>query len=157
MAGSLPGPARQDVAKRAYPTAVTQLYRQYAADGTLLYIGISNNAFARTGQHAKKPWAGKVARVEIVPYPTRERAKRAECFAIGNERPIYNKDWSGQVPMSAIETGKALRFTLAQAYEKARRGLRFATIDPVEFEHMSRHQRREHRRMWKRLARRLAS
>jgi hypothetical protein len=132
---------------------VTQLYRQYAEDGTLLYIGISTNSFVRTGQHAKKPWARKVARIEIVTYPTRERAKHAERFAIGNERPIYNKDMTGQVPMSALECGKALKFTLAAAYEKARKGDILTTIDPIEFEHMSRYQRREHRRMWKRLAR----
>jgi hypothetical protein len=130
-----------------------QLYRQYAADGTLLYVGIAYNAMIRTGQHSKQPWAHHVARVEIVDFPSRERAAKAEKWAIESEQPVYNQRLRGRLKMSNMDVGKALGFTLADAYRMARKGDRLNTIDPIEFETMSRTDRRRHCRELNRLAR----
>jgi hypothetical protein len=55
---------------------------------------------------------------------------------------------------SPIECGKAVRFTLKEAYELAARGEFLPTIDPLEFESMSRQERRRHQRLLKRAAER---
>jgi hypothetical protein len=55
--------------------------------------------------------------------------------------------------MSNGDVGKALRFTLADAYRMAKKGDRLNTIDPIEFETMSRADRRTHCRELNRLAR----
>ena len=67
------------------------LYRLTAADGTLLYIGISDHWARRMGQHqATKPWFADVSGVNVTTYPTREDALAAERAAIKAERPLHN-------------------------------------------------------------------
>lgn len=69
----------------------TCLYRLYAADGALLYVGISRSALRRLGQHlAEKPWAEEVARTTVEWFDTREAAAAAEVAAIVTERPRHN-------------------------------------------------------------------
>lgn len=68
-----------------------KLYRHFAADGTLLYVGIADNALRRTGQHANKPWAGEIAKIEIENHETRQLALAAETMAIAVEHPKHNK------------------------------------------------------------------
>lgn len=131
---------------------VCQLYRQYAADGTLLYVGISDDALLRTGQHAKSPWAHLIARVEISNFKTRDRALKAETWAIETERPKYNRRKKINL-MSNAATGQAARFTLEEAYALAATGKRINTIEPVEFAAMSGIERRKHNRELSRLAR----
>jgi len=129
-----------------------QLYKQYDADGRLLYVGISNDAMIRTGQHAKAPWAHRIARVEISTFPTRARALKAETWAIEAYRPIFNRRKKIAV-MTNIEVGAAVRFTLQEAYDMARKGERLSSIDPIEFKTMSSIERRNHNRELTRLAR----
>lgn len=129
-----------------------QLYKQYAADGTLLYVGISNDAMVRTGQHAKAPWARLIARVEIATFPTRQRALNAETWAIEMHRPIFNRRKKINM-MTNAEVGKAIRFTLERAYSMARKGERLNSIEPMEFAAMSGIERRRHNRELTRIAR----
>lgn len=69
----------------------TSLYRHFADDGTLLYVGISLSWPARTKQHSRgSQWFAQVARVEIEHFPTREAAIEAEFEAIKRERPQFN-------------------------------------------------------------------
>jgi hypothetical protein len=69
-----------------------QLYRLFAADGELLYIGVSYSAIARYAQHkVTQPWIGDVARVEIETRDcTRHEIEAAEREAIIAERPRHN-------------------------------------------------------------------
>lgn len=69
----------------------TYLYRHFAADGALLYVGISLSWPARTKAHVQgSTWFDQVARVEIEQFPTRDEALAAERDAIKSERPRFN-------------------------------------------------------------------
>jgi hypothetical protein len=67
------------------------LYRFFAEDDSLLYIGISIHPFARMGQHrGDKSWWGEVASTTIERHPDRTSVLAAEREAIQRERPRYN-------------------------------------------------------------------
>ncbi len=66
------------------------LYRHFAADGSLLYVGISVRPLTRLGEHEESRWIDKVSRVDMERFPTRDAAIDAERNAIVSERPIYN-------------------------------------------------------------------
>jgi hypothetical protein len=69
----------------------TALYRLWAADGTLLYIGIADNLKARfDGHKLEKSWWGDVAKATVIWYGSRRDAFQAEDIAIKAERPLYN-------------------------------------------------------------------
>lgn len=69
----------------------TSLYRHFADDGRLLYVGISLSWPARTKAHsATSRWFDQVARVEIEQFETRDDALNAEREAIIRERPEFN-------------------------------------------------------------------
>lgn len=69
----------------------TALYRQYADDNSLLYVGISLNAQNRLSQHYKgSAWFTEVTDVKIEWFDTREEALKAEVDAIRAEKPKCN-------------------------------------------------------------------
>lgn len=69
----------------------TWVYRFYAADGALLYVGLTRHLERRVQEHAAiKRWWPEVVRTESKLYRTRLRAARAEHAAIGAEDPRYN-------------------------------------------------------------------
>lgn len=69
----------------------TSLYRHFAGDGSLLYVGIALSWPARTKSHVRQSrWFDQVAKVEIERFPTREAALEAERAAIKSERPTFN-------------------------------------------------------------------
>jgi hypothetical protein len=69
-----------------------QLYRCYAEDGCLLYVGISYDAMHRLhgGHRLSGSWFRELATVRVEHFPTREEAVAAEKAAIGREAPLYN-------------------------------------------------------------------
>jgi predicted GIY-YIG superfamily endonuclease len=70
----------------------TALYRLYAADGNLIYLGITTSPASRMEQHAEKqPWWPEVALRTMAWYATRMDAAVAETAAIKAEKPQYNK------------------------------------------------------------------
>ena len=70
------------------PTAV---YRLYALDGRLLYVGMTNNPDVRFAYHAlTKRWWSQVEEQAVEWHPDRGAARRAEAAAIKAERPVYN-------------------------------------------------------------------
>jgi hypothetical protein len=70
----------------------TCLYRHFAADGTLLYVGISLTAVQRLREHREDShWYSQVSRIELQWLESRLDAIRAERIAIATERPKYNK------------------------------------------------------------------
>ena len=71
------------------------LYRHFAANGDLLYIGQSISAIARLSGHKKdSAWFNQITRVEIEHFSTRETVLIEEKKAIINEHPIFNKTYS---------------------------------------------------------------
>lgn len=67
------------------------LYRFFDEDGTLLYIGITNNVWNRFKGHAKsQPWWELVATATFEHYGHRDALERAESLAIHQECPKYN-------------------------------------------------------------------
>ena len=68
------------------------VYRHYNAEGALLYIGCSINPFMRLRSHEiASVWAVDIVRVEIERFPSSDAALDAECLAIRNEGPRFNK------------------------------------------------------------------
>jgi predicted GIY-YIG superfamily endonuclease len=71
----------------------TAVYRLYAQNGRLLYVGITNSPPHRFAQHAAdKPWWADVDErvTEINWHPTRNAALRAEKALIQRYRPEHN-------------------------------------------------------------------
>jgi hypothetical protein len=86
-----------------------QLYRQFAKDGSLLYVGISNNALYRNGRHSSRPWAKLVSKIEITDYPSRDAALEAETLAIQTENPRCNNlGFTTPPPMAPAQFRKAI-------------------------------------------------
>lgn len=71
-----------------------RMYRFFAADGALLYIGITGRTpFERLMEHVcDKPWASEMARWEVDrrTWPNETASLAAEASAIRAERPRYN-------------------------------------------------------------------
>lgn len=69
----------------------TALYRHFDSAGSLLYVGISNDALRRLCQHKERShWQPQIARVEVEWLPDREAALKAEADAIVSENPAWN-------------------------------------------------------------------
>jgi predicted GIY-YIG superfamily endonuclease len=69
----------------------TALYRLYAADGSLLYVGVTGDLRVRLAKHAAdKPWWTEVARKTAAWHDSRKEALLAEAAAIRDESPRYN-------------------------------------------------------------------
>lgn len=83
------------------------LYRCFAADGALLYVGISVGFARRWYEHAKaKSWWPEVARLTVDLFPDRPSADAAETAAIRDEKPRYNV---GKTPTFAAGCGRSPR------------------------------------------------
>jgi predicted GIY-YIG superfamily endonuclease len=74
----------------------TALYRFYAADGELLYVGITQQIETRWKTHQRdKIWWNDVARKEHVWIETRAEAEELERTAIQTEHPRYDRTRPG--------------------------------------------------------------
>ena len=99
----------------------TCLYRHYAKDGSLLYIGMSNTALGRLNGHkrAKASWLDQIARVEIEWFASREEAHTAEREAIQLENPRYNRRRYQPKPGKPIDRRTPNRQTQKRRLERA--------------------------------------
>jgi excinuclease UvrABC nuclease subunit len=69
----------------------TALYRFFAKDDRLLYVGVTDDLKSRLAAHAtQKSWWGEVSRTTVEWFPGRLEALDAEIAAIQSERPAYN-------------------------------------------------------------------
>lgn len=67
------------------------LYRAFAADGALLYVGLAKNWAARWTAHAAKAlWFPEVTRLELQRFASPDDAIDAERALIAAERPHHN-------------------------------------------------------------------
>ena len=70
------------------------VYRCFANDGRLLYIGATRRYGPRMAQHAcSSPWWAEVADISREPHPSLPAALAAERLAIEAENPAYNRQW----------------------------------------------------------------
>lgn len=68
------------------------VYRCYAGDGALLYVGCTSNYVKRRKQHRERSdWFCEVARVDVEAHADHRQALDAEAVAIWEEMPIYNR------------------------------------------------------------------
>ena len=73
-------------------SVITQLYRFFSQNGTLLYVGISLSALTRYRNHKTSAnWWLEISSIQVVNYPSRELAEAAEKRTIISERPLYNR------------------------------------------------------------------
>jgi hypothetical protein len=70
---------------------MTLVYRLYAADGALLYVGITEELDKRFLRHSARLWWPEVASVLLEAYETRRDALRVESWAIYTEGPVHNR------------------------------------------------------------------
>lgn len=74
---------------------MTTLYRLYADNGDLLYVGITKNVGARFKEHANtKPWWTEVSETHFEQYPDRATAANREREVISLEHPVHNIAWN---------------------------------------------------------------
>ena len=72
-------------------TERTSLYRHFAEDDTLLYVGISLSTVTRLSQHkGDSAWFYDITKITIEHFSTRKKAEKAERSAIETEYPAYN-------------------------------------------------------------------
>lgn len=77
----------------------TALYRFFAADGALLYVGITVDLEKRwSGHQSNKPWWPDVAEKTVQWYDDRPSALAAEAEAIKTELPRHNVAGSPLAP-----------------------------------------------------------
>ncbi|WP_192806281.1 GIY-YIG nuclease family protein [Streptomyces sp. SS1-1] len=136
------------------------VYRFYAADDTLLYVGVTQRFGTRWSNHAKqKPWWSQVARQAVVWYETRAEALKVEAEAIKTEKPVHNvllqpKPPKPRRPMSELDHTYSPKFRIPRrmwdAYGTAasRRGIDRSAdlVDHVRAfikEHGNEHERAE--------------
>lgn len=105
------------------PPGRTALYRFFAANDSLLYVGITFDPPIRFAAHvACKPAWPQVARITIDWHDTRVAAERAERAAIQDERPTWNiavpginGRWTGVGRRPWVETPDQIRLLEAAA------------------------------------------
>ncbi|GAA2351039.1 GIY-YIG nuclease family protein [Glycomyces rutgersensis] len=101
------------------------MYRFFDADGTLLYVGITDNLPRRMQNHIdQKPWWGRVTNISTEFFPNRDAVLSAERDAIRAEKPRYNRAGMQRAGESLAVLNQAVR-----AYETAHNILVRAIVD----------------------------
>lgn len=111
------------------------LYRHYAPDGDLLYVGQTLSIIGRNVRHFReKEWRDEIAFIAVEPFATREEVMEAEKVAIRTEFPKYNIIHNGyRSPIGElIHAGDWKRKkpipTMKQAYAKALQEVEATTV-----------------------------
>jgi predicted GIY-YIG superfamily endonuclease len=90
------------------------LYRVFAVDDELLYVGITNNPPRRFWHHEfRTPWWDEAARVEMSMFETRDLVAEAEIAAIRAEAPRYNVEHNVNRPPPRPEQVQAMRHAMS--------------------------------------------
>jgi hypothetical protein len=100
------------------------LYRHFAADGELLYVGISLRPFTRIRDHIRvSSWADTIANITFEYFDSRVAAMAAEARAVQEENPRHNVRLRKpkKLPKAAMATqvkADAARVELTQRVQK---------------------------------------
>lgn len=96
------------------------VYRHFAPDGELLYVGVTCNPDGRPYVRRDRPWVNDATRVEVAGPMSMWDAYRAEFQALKDEDPAYNTQrsnaWIGW--MVEVESAAAAQWT-DQEHEQA--------------------------------------
>ena len=131
----------------------TALYRYFEADGTLLYIGISNQPLFRHDQHIRAEWFPYARYYCAECFPCRRIAEWAEAIMIRAEDPEFNvkRLYAHDLPMARFgwyvkEYGSA-PVGVGKAWAKLKwpegwtSGVRLVRIDQPPFSHPTNRER----------------
>jgi excinuclease UvrABC nuclease subunit len=114
------------------------VYLYYAANGRLVYVGVTDRGTRRMHEHAdSKPWWPLVAGCAIEHYTSRTAALAREKFVIERYRPVFNVQHNpdGSLPLEE-KIQKAVGWTAQSpvpaagvtAKERKRRRQRYAAL-----------------------------
>lgn len=95
------------------------VYRCYAEDGTLLYIGTTGHLGRRLAEHAQKTWFLASTKITLEWYPGEDAALKAERKAIEVEGPKIN-----------VTHNRAVTVQLARLGVKQARPVTFLSASP---------------------------
>jgi excisionase family DNA binding protein len=111
----------------------TWVYRHFAADGSLLYVGITAHPQTRTATHrAHAPWWQQVTSISWRRMPTRADAYSAEQEAIRTEHPTFNgENRVRSFSHPAVLTVKAAAELLDVSTTTIHRRIEDGTLEPV--------------------------
>ena len=86
------------------------LYRHFAADGELLYVGLSVHPMQRLAQHAHTAkWFKDTVRIELEHLNDDVDALQAEGDAIFKEQPTYNVLFKGRPRLQKVVAKETAR------------------------------------------------
>jgi GIY-YIG catalytic domain-containing protein len=68
----------------------TCTYRLFRVDGSLVYVGVTDDFESRMGNHSRRHWWPEVASKDVIWFPDRLSALYEESRAIDFENPTYN-------------------------------------------------------------------
>lgn len=92
-----------------------ELYRQYDADGVLLYVGMSISTITRLrGHKSTSHWFKSVVFIAVERFETLEECAEAEKQAIRNEHPLFNQKCVSGKHNRKTPDGYMCKRTLAQ-------------------------------------------
>jgi len=103
------------------------VYTLRTSDGTILYVGCTENIGRRLGVHASQPWWPEVSRIESDAYPTRDQGREAEAERIRLLQPVHNIMKMGTY--GAVTSLKNL--TDAEKAERTRTGATLRTLREI--------------------------
>jgi predicted GIY-YIG superfamily endonuclease len=97
------------------------VYRFFASDGALLYVGVTGQWKRRLGAHqGASPWFGQVAAAELEHYATREEAAAREAALIVAEEPRHNRRRVVTLPPRSQYGDDAVRVELTLSRDMVR-------------------------------------
>lgn len=92
-----------------------ELYRQYDADGVLLYVGMSISTMTRLrGHKSTSHWFKSVVFIALERFETLEECAEAEKQAIRNEHPLFNQKCVSSKHNRKTPDGYMCKRTLAE-------------------------------------------
>jgi predicted GIY-YIG superfamily endonuclease len=87
----------------------TAVYRFFAANDSLLYVGITADLMTRWRHHEKNSdWWSKQVRIEVVWHESRAAADAEETEAIRTEGALSNVQKRGRTPIRSLRVGSEL-------------------------------------------------
>lgn len=110
-------------------TASHYLYRLLAADGELLYVGVTTDPHMRLSAHRASEWGNEIADIAVSVFDSREAVLEAEREAIKAQHPKFNV-LHRSMPSSRVRTVR-VPDELWQVAQDTAWGRRQPVSDPI--------------------------
>lgn len=72
------------------PHLAWSVYTFIAADGTVLYVGMTSRGSGRLAQHTARPWWQATEEIRLEHFETEHEAREYEAYRIRVYRPLFN-------------------------------------------------------------------